>query len=425
MGYVTGLCCRECGAPYKQEAVHVCEQCFGPLEVQYDYDAIAAALSRELIESRPRNLWRYRELLPIENDPVIGPHSGFTPLVRADRLARELGVEELYVKDDSVNHPTFSYKDRVVSVAISKAMELGFETVSCASTGNLANSVSAHAARAGLKCYIFIPDNLEQGKVIGSGIYGPRTIGIRGNYDDVNRLCSEIADKYRWAFVNINIRPYYTEGAKTYGYEIAEQLGWRFPKHVIVPTAGGTILPKVAKAFDELKRTGLVEGDRPRIYSAQAGGCSPVVNALHAEKELIEPVKPNTIAKSIAIGNPADGYYVLKAVRESGGWGEAVTDKEIVEAIHLLARTEGIFTEPAGGTTVAVTKKLIELGRIPKNESIVISVTGNGYKTLEAVSESVERPFVIGARLGEFDDLYDGLHSQDGQGMVGKSAATG
>ncbi len=425
MGHVTGLRCRECGAPYEQEPLHVCDQCFGPLEVQYDYEAIASTLTRELIESRPRNLWRYRELLPIEKDPIIGPYSGFTPLVKADRLARELGVKELYVKDDSVNHPTFSYKDRVVSVAISKAIEFGFETVSCASTGNLANSVSAHAARAGLRCFIFIPDNLEQGKVIGSGIYGPRTVGIRGNYDDVNRLCSEIADKYRWAFVNINIRPYYTEGAKTYGYEVAEQLGWKFPQHIIVPTAGGTILPKVAKAFEEMQKTGLVDGDLPKIYSAQAGGCAPVVNALHADRELIEPVKPDTIAKSIAIGNPADGYYVLKAVRESGGWGESVTDREIVEAIHLLARTEGIFTEPAGGTTVAVTKKLIELGRIPADESIVISVTGNGYKTLEAVSESVERPFVIDARLGDFDELYDGLHSRDGQEMVGTKAATG
>jgi threonine synthase len=340
----------------------------------------------------------------------VGLHSGLTPLVKADRLAAYLGVKELYVKDDSVNHPTFSYKDRVVSVAISKAIEFGFDTVSCASTGNLANSVSAHAARAGLRCFIFIPADLEQGKIIGSAIYGPRTIGIRGNYDDVNRLCSEVADKYGWAFVNINLRPYYTEGAKTYGFEIAEQLGWRLPQHVIVPTAGGTILPKVAKAFEELKQVGLIEsGPTPKIYTAQAAGCAPVIHALHKGVDLITPVKPNTIAKSIAIGNPADGYYVLRAVRDSGGWGEAVTDEEIIEGIQLLARTEGIFTEPAGGTTVAVTKKLIEQGRIPRGESIVICITGNGYKTIEAVSGQVEQPFTINARLQEFDDLYRSL----------------
>jgi threonine synthase len=271
----------------------------------------------------------------------------------------------------------------------------------------LANAVSAHAARAGLRCFIFIPADLERGKIIGSTIYGPRTIGIRGNYDDVNRLCREIADKYGWAFVNINIRPYYTEGAKTYGFEIAEQLGWHLPQHVIVPTAGGTILPKVAKAFEELRKVGLIEGGPPpKIYTAQAAGCAPVVQALHKGTDLITPVKPNTIAKSIAIGNPADGYYVLRAVRDSGGWGEAVTDEEIVEGIQLLARTEGIFTEPAGGTTVAVTKKLIEQGRIPRNESIVICITGNGYKTIEAVAGKVEQPFLINARLQEFDEVY-------------------
>ena len=403
--FVKGLRCRECGAECEIAPVHVCESCFGPLEVEYDYDAVKRVLTRELIESRPRNIWRYRELLPIDGEPRIGLHSGFTPLVRADRLAAALGVEELYVKDDSVNHPTFSYKDRVVSVAISKAIEFGFDTVSCASTGNLANSVSAHAARAGLDCYIFIPDNLEQGKVIGSTIYGPKAVAIHGNYDDVNRLCTEIADKYGWAFVNINVRPYYTEGAKTYGFEVAEQLGWRLPKHIVVPTAGGTILPKVAKAFQELQQLGLVEGDF-RIYSAQAGGCAPVVHAIHRHTDLITPVKPDTIAKSIAIGNPADGYYVLKAVKESGGWGEAVTDEEIVEGIKLLARTEGIFTEPAGGTTVAVTKKLIQQGRIPRDESIVISVTGNGYKTLEAVIGAVEQPFRIPAKLQAFDELF-------------------
>jgi len=405
MSHTTGLRCRECGTETPIAPLHVCETCFGPLEVQYDYPAIRRTLTRELVESRARNLWRYRELLPIEGEPHIGLHSGFTPLVRADRLAAVLGVRDLWVKDDSVNHPTFSYKDRVVSVAISQAIEFGFDTVSCASTGNLANSVSAHAARAGLTCFIFIPDDLEQGKVIGSTIYGPRAVAVRGNYDDVNRLCSEIADKYGWAFVNINMRPYYTEGAKTYGFEIAEQLGWRLPQHVVVPVAGGTILPKVAKAFRELRDLGLVDGE-VRVHGAQASGSAPVIQALHKGTDLIIPLKPQTIAKSIAIGNPADGFYVLKAIRESGGWGESVTDAEIVDGIRLLARTEGIFTEPAGGTTVAVTRKLVAQGRIPRDESIVICVTGNGYKTLEAVIDSVEQPSRIAARLGDFDALY-------------------
>lgn len=407
MNTVTGLRCRECGQEYPVAPVHVCDLCFGPLEVQYDYALIRRSLSRQTIAARPASLWRYQELLPLSRPPTIGLHSGCTPLVKADRLAAVLGVDELYVKDDSVNHPTFSYKDRVVSVAMSQALEFGFETVSCASTGNLANSVSAHAARAGLHCWIFIPADLEQGKVMGSTIYGPQAITIHGNYDDVNRLCSEIADKYGWAFVNINIRPYYTEGAKTYGFEIAEQLGWRLPQHVVVPTAGGTILPKVAKAFEELQTVGLIEdGPVPKIYTAQAAGCAPVVTALHKGTDLIDPVKPDTIAKSIAIGNPADGYYVLQAVRESGGWGEAATDEEIVAGIQLLARTEGIFTEPAGGTTVAVTKKLIEQGRIPRDESVVICITGNGYKTIEAVAGQSAEPQTINARLAEFDTLY-------------------
>lgn len=422
MSNITGLTCRECGQEYPIAPLHVCETCFGPLEVVYDYASIRKQLSRKVIESRPQSLWRYQELLPVSGEPRVGLHSGFTPLVKADRLAAYLGVKELYVKDDSVNHPTFSYKDRVVSVAISKAIEFGFDTVSCASTGNLANSVSAHAARAGLRCFIFIPSDLEQGKIIGSTIYGPSAVGIRGNYDDVNRLCSEIADKYGWAFVNINIRPYYTEGAKTYGFEIAEQLGWKLPQHVIVPTAGGTILPKVAKAFEELKKVGLItDPHTPKIYTAQAAGCAPVIHALHKGSDLIVPVKPNTIAKSIAIGNPADGYYVLKAVRDSGGWGEAVTDQEIVAAIQLLAQTEGIFTEPAGGTTVAVTKKLIEQGRIPRNESIVICVTGNGYKTIEAVLGNVKQPFEINARLQDFDELYQSLN----QSTPSRAAAEG
>jgi threonine synthase len=388
------------------------------LEIVYDYDGIGKTISREKIAARDKNLWRYRELLPIDREPQVGMYSGFTPLVKAHRLAQALGVKELYIKDDSVNHPTFSYKDRVVSVAISKAIEFGFDTVSCASTGNLANSVAAHAAKAGLNCYVFVPDGLEQGKIIGSAIYGPKTIAIKGNYDDVNRLCSEIGDKYGWAFVNVNLRPYYSEGAKTHAYEVAEQLGWKLPKHIVVASAGGTILPKLAKAFKELVKVGLVQDTGCKIYSAQAAGCAPIINALHKGTDLINPVKPNTIASSIAIGNPADGYYVVQAVKESGGWGDSVTDEEILEGIKLLARTEGIFTEPAGGTEVAVTRKLIQNGRIPRDESIVISITGNGYKTLEAVTRSIEQPYTITATLENFDQLYQHLNPPASQAAV-------
>jgi len=412
MSFVLGLQCRECGQEYEKKPLHVCENCFGPLEIHYDYESIKNSISREKIAAREHNLWRYRELLPIDGEPRVGLYSGFTPLVRAHRLGAALGVKELYVKDDSVNHPTFSYKDRVVSVAISKAIEFGFDTVSCASTGNLANSVAAHAAKAGLDCYVFIPDGLEQGKIIGSAIYGPKTVAIKGNYDDVNRLCTEIGDKYGWAFVNVNLRPYYSEGAKTHGFEVAEQLGWKLPQHIVVASAGGTILPKLAKGFKELIKVGLVEESGCKIYSAQAAGCAPIINALHKGTDLVTPVKPNTIASSIAIGNPADGYYVIQAVRESGGWGESVTDKEILDGIKLLARTEGIFTEPAGGTEVAVTKKLIETGHIPRDESIVISITGNGYKTLETVAQSVELPYTIDATLQNFDELFRRLEPQ-------------
>ncbi len=410
MTFVKGLKCRECNQDYPKQPVHVCETCFGPLEVVYDYDRIKSSISREKIASRPKNLWRYRELLPIDGEPKVGLYSGYTPLIRAYRLGEALGVKQLYIKDDSVNHPTFSYKDRVVSVAISCAIEFGFDTVSCASTGNLANAVAAHAAKAGLNCYVFIPEGLEQAKIIGSTIYGPRTISIKGNYDDVNRLCSEIGDKYEWAFVNVNLRPYYSEGAKTHAFEIVEQLGWKIPRHIVVATAGGTILPKLAKAFNELKRVGLVEDGECKIYSAQASGCDPVIQALKKGTDLISPVKPNTIASSIAIGNPADGYYVVKTILETGGWGESATDEEILDGIKLLASTEGIFTEPAGGTEVAVTKELIQQGRIPRDEPTVICITGNGYKTIEAVAGIVEKPFWINADLKTFDDLYNQLN---------------
>ena len=289
MSFVLGLQCRECGQEYEKKPLHVCENCFGPLEIHYDYAGIKNSFSREKIAARERNLWRYRELLPIDGEPRVGLYSGFTPLVRAHRLGAALGVKEFYVKDDSVNHPTFSYKDRVVSVAISKAIEFGFDTVSCASTGNLANSVAAHAAKAGLDCYVFIPDGLEQGKIIGSAIYGPKTVAIKGNYDDVNRLCTEIGDKYGWAFVNVNLRPYYSEGAKTHGFEVAEQLGWKLPQHIVVASAGGTILPKLAKGFKELIKVGLVEDSGCKIYSAQAAGCAPIINALHKGTDLVTP----------------------------------------------------------------------------------------------------------------------------------------
>src|SRR5579885_3592542 len=409
MSHVTNLKCRECGQEYPIKPLHVCEDCFGPLEVIYDYAAIRAAASRAAIGSRPHNLWRYRELLPFDGEPEAGPFSGFTPLLHARRLGAELGLKKLYIKDDTVNHPTLSYKDRVVSVAITKARDFGFTTVSCASTGNLATAVAAHAARAGLRSVIFMPEGVESGKIVGSSIYGARVITIRGNYDDVNRLCSEIADKYGWAFVNINLRPYYTEGAKTFGFEVAEQLGWKLPQHIVLPTAGGTILPKVAKAFKELKEVGLVHGGEFKIHCAQAAGSAPVVHALHKNTDLITPVKPDTIAKSIAIGNPADGFYVLRAVRESGGWGEAAADAEIIVVFKVLARTEGIFAEPAGGTTLAVALKLIASGRIKTDESVVVSITGNGYKTLEAVAQSIEPPLVIEARLKDFDAIYERL----------------
>ena len=414
MSFVKGLRCRECGQDYAQSPLHVCADCFGPLEIVYDYDGIAKTLSREKIASREKNLWRYRELLPLDGEPRVGLYSGFTPLIRAYRLGQALGVNELYVKDDSVSHPSFSYKDRVVSVAISKAIEFGFDTVSCASTGNLANAVAAHAANAGLKCYVFVPNDLEQGKIIGSAIYGPRMVAIRGNYDDVNRLCSEIGDKYGWAFVNVNLRPYYAEGAKTHAFEVAEQLGWKLPKHLVIASAGGTILPKIAQAFKELEMVGLIDNSACKLYSAQAAGCAPIINALHSGSDLITPVKPNTIASSIAIGDPADGYYVLQTLRESGGWGESVTDDEIIEGIKLLAQTEGIFTEPAGGTEVAVAKKLIRQGRIPRDESIVISITGNGYKTLEAVAPIVDKPLAISSNFEDFVKLYERMNPSAG-----------
>jgi threonine synthase len=415
MSYVRGLKCKECGHRVPVSPVHVCEQCFGPYEVEYDYEKMRGKVTRESISKGPKSLWRYKDLLPVEGTPKTGFFSGYTPLKKAENLGRELGCSDLWIKDDSCNYPTYSYKERVVSIAISKAVEFGFDTVGCASTGNLANSTAAHAAQAGIRCFVMIPHDLEQGKVLGSLIFGPTMVRIKGNYDDVNRLCTEIADKYGWAIVNVNLRPYYTEGAKTYGFEIAEQFGWRLPQHTVVPTAGGTILPKIYKAYQEFIKLGLVEDTKPKIYSAQAAGCNPVVTAIHKGSDIIEPQKPNTIAKSIAIGNPADGYYAYQVVTESGGWGESATDREIVDAIKLLAKTEGIWTEPAGGTTLAATIKLIQSGRIPKDESIVVSITGNGLKTLEVVQDDLKYPEVIDAKLSEFDRLLEKQPSGQGK----------
>ena len=401
MSALIGLQCHLCKAAFPAEAVYVCDRCLGPLEPVYDYGSIR--LTREDIERRPKTLWRYRELLPIEGEPRTGFNSGFTPLVRCQRLAERLGVTELYIKDDSVNHPTLSYKDRVVSVAATRAVELGFKVLACASTGNLANSVAAHAARLGIECCVVIPDNLEAGKLLGSAIFNPTILAIAGNYDDVNRLCTQIADRYSWGFVNINLRAYYAEGAKTMGFEIVEQLGWRYPKHLVSPVAGGTLLPRLVRGLRELRDIGLVDGDLPRVYAAQAAGCAPVVHALETGLEYPEPVRPNTIAKSIAIGNPADGYQVIQSVKATGGSGAAVTDTEIVDAIKLLAETEGIFTEPAGGTTLAATIDLIERGVIPRDESIVVCVTGNGYKTAEVVTDRLAAPVRLSRAFKEFE----------------------
>ncbi len=405
MKYVSGLRCRECKREYSISPIHVCEFCFGPLEVIYDYKEIRKNLTHSKIEERPKSMWRYQELLPLNGNPSVGIDVGFTPLIRSEGLARALGVKELYLKNDAVNYPTLSFKDRVVSVALSKAKEFGYQIVACASTGNLANSVAALAAAGGFKSYIFVPYDLEQGKILGTLVYGTNLIAIRGSYDEVNRLCSEIAENYGWAFVNINIRPFYAEGSKTFGFEIAEQMGWKVPQHVIVPMAGGSLITKIWKGFKELEAVGLLDGVPTKIYGAQASGSNPIVAAFKAGMDWIKPQRPQTIAKSLAIGNPADGYYALKTIRESTGWAEDVTDEEIVEGMKLLAQTEGIFTETAGGVTVGVTKKLIEQGVIPRDESILVSITGNGLKTQEAIQDRVGRALVIDAKLSDFEKI--------------------
>ena len=407
-GHARGLKCRLCGKLYPKEALNFCTEDFGPLEVDYDYEGVARTLNRAAIAARPRTMWRYRELLPIDGEPTVGRHVGGTPLIKADRLARVLGVSELYVKNDAVNHPSLSFKDRVVAVALSKAVELGFTTVGCASTGNLAGSVAANAASAGLKAYVLIPDNLEQGKVLGATVYGARVIAIAGNYDHVNRLCSQIAFRFGWGFVNVNLRPFYAEGSKSMGFEIAEDLGWRAPDHVVVPMAGGSLISKLHKAFKEFERLGLIGPVSTKMFGAQATGCNPITNTVKTEAARVKPIRdPQTIAKSLAIGDPADGLLASQLMRETGGWGEDVCDDEIVDGMRLLAETEGIFSETAGGVTVAVARKLIAQGRIDRDGSTVLCITGNGLKTQEALMDRIARPIVIKPTLAEFEALVD------------------
>ncbi len=423
---VTGLKCRLCGKHYPGEALNFCTEDFGPLEVAYDYEVMGQTLTREAIARRPRTMWRYRELLPIDGDPAVGVHVGGTPLVRAHRLARALGVRELYLKNDAVNHPTLSFKDRVVAVALSKAVEFGFQIVGCASTGNLAGSVAANAAAAGLDAYVLIPEGLEQGKVLGASIYGARVIAVRGNYDHVNRLCSQIAFRHGWGFVNVNLRAYYAEGSKSMGFEIAEDLGWRAPDQVVAPMAGGSLIGKIYKGFRELEQLGLLESSvRTRMFGAQAAGCNPISAAVKTAAPRVKPVRqPRTIAKSLAIGDPADGYFASRLIRETGGWSEDVGDDAIVAAMSLLAETEGIWAETAGGVTLAVAQKLIEQGRIDRDGSTVLCITGNGLKTQEAVQGRLAPPALIEPTLEAFDELLDSRGDSPAASEAGALAAS-
>ncbi|MCY4365788.1 MAG: threonine synthase [Chloroflexi bacterium] len=423
MAFVSGLRCRECSREYPGEALNVCDFCFGPLEVVYDYATISEVVSRDRIAAGPLSIWRYHDLLPASGEDPVDIMAGFTPLLKARNLGERLGLKNLYIKNDSVN-PSFSFKDRVVSVAATKAREFGFETIACASTGNLACSVAAHAARAGLRSVVFIPSDLERGKVIGAAVYGPTMVAVEGTYDEVNRLCSEVGDNYPWAFVNINMRPYYAEGSKTLGYEVAEQLGWRIPDHVVIPSASGAMFTKIWKGFNELACLGLLDGvdsmtfgpdqntvHHPAIttkmHMAQAEGCSPIVNAWTEGQTQVRPVRPDSIAKSLAIGNPADGIYALRVIKESDGSAYAVPEPEVVEGIKLLAETEGIFTETAGGVTVSALKYLAESGAIGADELTVAYITGNGLKTQEAV-EGVVDPLFIRPTMGSFEEALEG-----------------
>jgi threonine synthase len=406
VSYAIHLKCRDCARTYPLEPLAACEECWAPLEVVYDYGKLWADVRREDLASRPPNMWRYRELLPLMQEPYVGQQTGFTPLVVVPRLAAALGVRELYVKNDSVNHPTLSFKDRVVAVALSKAHEFGFDTVGCSSTGNLANAVAAGAAAGGLKAYIFVPAELEPEKIIATQVYGATLVRVQGNYDQVNRLCSEVAQKHAWGMVNVNLRAYYSEGSKTVGYEIAEQLGWRLPQNVVIPMAGGSLITKVNKAFEELKKLAWVQPVSTRFFGAQATGCSPISSAAKRGTSEIDPQKPRTIAKSLAIGNPADGIYAVKTILGSGGAGEDVSDDEIVEGIRLLGETEGIFTETAGGVTVAVARKLIRQGRLNPHESTVLTITGNGLKTIGALQGRIAESALIRPKLDDFEEQF-------------------
>ncbi|HUS83426.1 MAG TPA: threonine synthase [Dehalococcoidia bacterium] len=414
MTYAKALHCRECGREYPLQPTHVCEFCFGPLEVTYDYDAQRKAISRRSIESGPLSLWRYRDLLPCDADRAVDLNAGFTPLLRARNLGEALGLSQLYIKNDCTN-PSWSFKDRVVAVASTKALEFGFDTLACASTGNLANSVAAHASRAGIKAYVFVPSDLESGKLVGSAVYGATLVAVDGSYDDVNRLCSELADKYPWAFVNINVRPYYAEGSKTLAYEVAEQLGWRAPDHCIVPMASGSLLTKIGKGLDEMAKLWLLDSVQTKISGAQALGCSPIVTAWQAGTLNIRPVKPNTIAKSLAIGNPADGYYALKVIGDSGGSAVASDDDEIVDGIKLLAESEGIFAETAGGVVIAGLKRLVESGRVDRDELVVAFITGAGLKTQEAVIDKINKALHVAPTVASFEEAI----AQRGEAVAG------
>ncbi len=402
MAYTVALRCKECSREYPISAFNVCDFCFGPLEVVYDLDVIAERVSRERIMSGPRSLWRYADFLPADYNPAVDINAGFTPLIRSRRLAERLGLKELWIKNDSVN-PSYSFKDRVVAVASAMALQLGFDTIACASTGNLACSVAAHAARAGLQAYVFIPSDLERGKVLGAAIYNPTMVAIDGSYDIVNKLCSELADQYRWAFVNINVRPFYADGSKTLGYEVAEQLGWQAPRHAVAPSASGAMFTKIHQGLKEFERVGLIGPVETRMHCAQARGCSPIASAYEKGSLTIEPVRPNTIAKSLAIGNPADGYYALKTIEASGGSAVIAEEDEVAEGIKLLAETEGIFTEGAGGVAIAGLKRLVERGEIQPDESTVVYITGNGLKTTEIVADVVN-PIRIAPTVSAFDE---------------------
>ena len=402
------LRCRECGKTWGNQPRSICEDCFSPLEVTYDYDSIRPRISRQLFASRAPNMWRYRELLPLPAGYQPSLPVGYTPLVSAPRLGDRIGSRRLFVKNDAVCLPTLSFKDRVVAVALANARSFGFDTVACSSTGNLANSVAAQAAREGLKAWIFIPSDLEPAKILGTQVFGAELVRINGSYDHVNRLCSQIADEHRsgehgWGFVNVNLRPYYAEGSKTVGYEIAEQLGWRLPDNVVVPMAGGSLITKIKKAFDELILLGLVDPKPVRFFGAQASGCSPISTAIKQYSTEIEPQRPKTIARSLAIGNPADGHYAVKAITKSGGWAEDISDHELVNAIQLLAESEGIFTETAGGVTVGTARKLIQQDRILPDETTVLCITGNGLKTTDVLADEYQAETPIAPKLAEFE----------------------